>query len=725
MASSQTDPFPADRSSKETRHQARHHMAGPAQARLPGDDEEDFDEGYDFLALVATAENITRQYQQQVLTAQLQRSYRAYRGQHAMGSKYLGIDWKGRSRLFMPKTRSAVRKNLAATAAALFGTEDVVDVSAEMEDDDVQNATAEVMGQDMNYRLTRTNRRSGMPWFMIAMGANFDAQLTNISCSKQKWEYLEEPTGEYETVLKTAIDEETGDIYEVEVEVEVKRVIADRPMSELVAIENIGIDPAAPWYDPIQKGSWFYADWPVRLSELRETMQAEPTEVDNTPWFEFDAGLALKGRIDDRQNSPRRQREGGTDRYEDNSSASDYDVVWIRENFFRLDGQDWHFWSVGRHGMLSEPRPTREAYPAFDGDRPYTLGFAQVEPHLIYSQSPVEAWSPLQMEINEFTNLRLDSLRRSIAPFTIYKKGAGVDLKQVSRRGRPDAMLGVNSVDDVKFVETPGPNGQAYTDAAQLAANFDELAGVFSTSSVQNNRQLNETVGGMRLMSGSANAVSEFDLRVWVETWYEPTLRQILQLVRHNESDERIMRIAANKADIMRRFDYMPKISDYELTEATLRVNVGIGASDPMQKIAKLKAALEMVAPFFEAMAAQGIQFNFEEFIKEAMGAAGFRDGMRFFTFGDPPQQQPDPALLKVQVDADKVKAGREKAALDNKTRLDVERMRGENNIKKQAIDLYGDRERRDHEKIQSYISRFVDSIEREKDSAREKAQAA
>ena len=80
------------------------------------------------------------------------------------------------------------------------------------------------------------------------------------------------------------------------------------------------------------------------------------------------------------------------------------------------------------------------------------------------------------------------------------------------------------------FDRAPGPDGGEQVAVNNLTVDFDELAGVFSTSSVQANRQLNETVGGMNLMAGSANSLTEFDLRVWVETWVEPALRQCVRL---------------------------------------------------------------------------------------------------------------------------------------------------------------------------------------------------
>ncbi len=41
-------------------------------------------------------------------------------GSASKGLKYTRPEWRGRSRLFVPKTRTAVRKDMAAVAASLF-----------------------------------------------------------------------------------------------------------------------------------------------------------------------------------------------------------------------------------------------------------------------------------------------------------------------------------------------------------------------------------------------------------------------------------------------------------------------------------------------------------------------------------------------------------------------------------------------------------------------------
>jgi hypothetical protein len=48
--------------------------------------------------------------------------------------------------------------------------------------------------------------------------------------------------------------------------------------------------------------------------------------------------------------------------------------------------------------------------------------------------------------------------------------------------------------------------------------------------------------------------------------------------------------------------------------------------------------AFEMLAPILPEAAKQGITIDPEQIIEEVMGGAGFRDGRRFFVFGEPQQ---------------------------------------------------------------------------------------
>ncbi len=681
--SSRIDPVGADRTSEEAN---LYDMSREANAP----------EDYNLLWFTAQAIRISKEYHTQSLERGLQQSYRAYRSEHQEGSKYLSRAWRGRARLFVPKTRSAVRKNNATTAAALFTTENVVTLSPAHADDPVQSATAATLHADMNTRLENTDPKTGVPWFHMSMGACHDAQITGVCCSKQTWNLEERPTGNMVVEEVEEYDEELDEFFYVTREVPEMMVVRDAPSIELHPIENLGIDPAAPWYSPVELGAWFYCRYPMRVEDVREMMARGNRMGDDQGWLEdVPDQLLMKGKVEEERRGLRRVREGGVDRLEDTrTTPGPWDIVWINENFVRVDGRHHHYWSVGSYGYLSEVREVHEVYPAFGGARPYILGLGALESHLVLPTSPVESWQPLQLEINDITNLRLDTLKRGIAPLPKIKRGKNVDYTQLQMRGRPDAYLEVEDMDDIDFAQTPTPPGQSYAETNVQNANFDELAGAFSPSSVQTSRSLNETVGGMQLLSGAANAVTEYDLRVFVMTWVQPTLYQVAQLLRYYESDEALFLTAGKKASVLKKFEYEPVLDDLDTLAMTLKVDVGIGSADPMQKLAKLKFGMEMLAPIMGEAAKQGITLNAEAVISEVMGQAGFSDGRRFFNYGEPQPEQPPPEVIQLleelkfkyaelQTETDKDLAI---AELNNATDYAIAQLRGEIDHQKTLI---------------------------------------
>jgi hypothetical protein len=98
-----------------------------------GDDGLAFDEkptDAEFLQMVREADSQALQYVSQVNRDSWDRGYRAFHQEHNDGSKYRANDYNNRSKLFIPKTRTAVRKDMAATAASLFGSVDPVRLHA-------------------------------------------------------------------------------------------------------------------------------------------------------------------------------------------------------------------------------------------------------------------------------------------------------------------------------------------------------------------------------------------------------------------------------------------------------------------------------------------------------------------------------------------------------------------------------------------------------------------
>lgn len=652
------------------------------------------------------------------------RNYRAVQNRHFSGSKYDTYRYKSRSKLFKPKTMAAVRKNDATAAASLFSTEDVVSITAERTSDKLQATTARFLHEDLNYRLDRSNKWAGPNWFLTSISARHETQVTGICVSKQYWEYEERivekivdvPTDRpaIDATGMPILDLMTGEpLMDTVIEkgvIDEKQIVRDRLMITLIPSEHARIDYTGDWRDPIQEGGFFIADYPVRLDDVEDMINqsADRNKMGGKAWRSDIDISALKRARSERsgstQASVRRSRDDGQDRYEGAFQGKENETIWLHEVFYRKGGEDWHYWVLGNDTILSDPRPTRESYPEQKGDRPYVRGLGALEPHKTHPMAPVESWQPIQMEINDTTNLSLDAMKMAISPITLVKRGSMMDRKQLQNRG-PDALVELNNIEDLQFTRAPDPsaNSQNYID--RLSVDMDELAGVFSGSSVQSNRSLNETVGGMQLLNSSANALTEFDLRVWVETWVEPCLSQCINCIKEYESDEVVISVAGERAGLIenvvagddqtasldpkkqeaeaekQKNPFQPPISVSDVlghldnAQVVVKVNVGIGALDNNQRMQKFmmgfKGSLELIQPLKE----QGITLNAAAVAQEIWGLAGYKDADRFYLKDEQKEQGPPP---EAQLEMLKHKGRMEEKGLDAKVKMQTEKMKAD-----------------------------------------------
>ena len=624
----------------------------------------DFDEkptDNEFLQMVREAESQANLYVAQVNRKSWARTYRAFHQEHFTGSKYQSREYDNRSKLFIPKTRAAIRKDLAAVAASLFGSIDAVNCMAGDEANPFQRASAAVVQEIVNYRTDRSNGKAAIPWFHVALGARQTSQLTGICLSKQSWRLDLRRAGSEEVDVE---DEETGDTIKAQRDVWVPDV--DRPDCQLIPPENFDIDPAADWTDPAQDAAYIILKWPMRIDEIRRK-QYDP----RMPWKELPESVLKSGSNSKEmdQQAIRRAREQGLDRYDESQTGQTFDIIWVYETFMRTAGEDWTFLSVGHKHMLTEPKPVREVYPEQFGRRPLVYGIGSFEAFRLFPMSNAESWQMLQMEANDLRNLTLDAIKQNVMPVTKVVRGRQIDLDQLKRRGQGTAIM-VNNKDDVTWEKVPDVSSGTQMMKQQLDIEFDDLAGQQNYGTVQDNNALGKTLGGLKLAAGAANAVQEFDIRVWIETWCEPVLAQIVKLIQYYESDPIVLGLCGEKAKLFQKFG-VDEITDELLeSDVTIRVNVGLGAGDPQQRLAKFQSAVNVAMPLLQMdpdFQSGKKKINSDEVMQEVFGGAGYRDGgKRFITEGEA-KQNPMQGLEqdKMKSETEKNRAMAKKAVID------------------------------------------------------------
>lgn len=606
----------------------------------------------DFLDLTRQAETQAMLYVDQANRRAWSDSLRAFHNDHFIGSKYTKPDFRARSKLFVPKTRAAVRKDNAAVAASLFNSIDAITCLPGNESDRRQKGAAAVMTELVNYRTDRTSGKAAFPWFLVSLGARQDALLTGICLSKQYWKQEFRKAGK-ETVSTPDEDgvhvQRTRDVYTLDI---------DRPDMLLIPPENVVIDPAADWTNPAQSASFIIVKYPMTVEEVRKK-QAAPIN----PWLDVAEGILQTSQESATNDMAaiRRAREGGLDRFDEAKTGTTFKIVWVYEVFMRVEGEDWTFYCVGSKAYLTKPRPTRDVYPEQYGERPLAMGYGSLEAHRIFPMSPVESWQPLQNEVNDLRNLRLDATKQNVMPIAKVVRGRQIDLDQLKRRSTGSAIM-VQDKDDVTFEGAPPLGEHVVAISHELEIEFDDLAGVQNYGNVQQSNALGKTLGGLKLAAGSANALQEFDIRVWIETWATPALAQIVRLEQYYENDVTVLGLCAERAQLFQKHG-IDKINDEFLEqEISIRVSVGLGAGDPQQRLAKFQSAASIVAPMLaqtkEFQTGQ-VELDWEAISTEVFGGAGYRDGgRRFFKINDAPPQNPMQDLqtqaLQAKIDKDR-----------------------------------------------------------------------
>jgi len=304
---------------------------------------------------------------------------RAFNNQHPTDSKYTQPAYEKRSRVYRPKTRAVIRKNEAAAAAAYFSNMDAVTITPTDQSNKTEVASAEIMKQLLQYRLTKT-----IPWYQVLLGGFQDAQAVGVVCAHVYWQYEERDGGgggdekeEEETAAPATVDEE----YPAQTSVPSGAVVVglqgalmegipptglpagggdaapppaapkasiDRPVVDIIPVENLRIDAGASWIDPVNTSPYLIHLMPMYVLDVKERMaRGEWRKLSDNA---ISAATELKL---DTTRVARNKNRG--DPYDNDvaSSIEDYSTVWVQRHIHRRGSTDWEFYTMGDVAMRS------------------------------------------------------------------------------------------------------------------------------------------------------------------------------------------------------------------------------------------------------------------------------------------------------------------------------------------------------------------------------------
>lgn len=595
-----------------------------------------------FLALAHSNFLNARSYQDASLIVQWERNADHFNSRHFRRSTYNSPLYRGRSRLFRPMTRAAERSSSAQFAAAMFSNMDVVEIKPLNQNDAFQVAAARMMKQVMQYRL-----KHSIKWYLTCMGAWQDTRVYGPCWTYTYWEY-EKRTAE--------INEPDPDNPGMTKVVEREVIIKDQPVIDMIPPENMLVDAACDWRDPVGTSPFLVRLVPMYVVDVLARMDKKHIKTGEPEWHTLTKEQILSAERDT-YNTVRQAREGDNrpDKT-DNATVDDFKIVWPHENFVRIDGVEMVYWTLSTQFMLTDPVPLTKAYAA--GKRPVSYGFSVIETHKFSPSSTTELIANLQAGVNDIANLRIDNVRLALNKRYILRRGAVVDLEALMASVPGGGIMTEDPERDVKVLETRDVTGSSYKEQERLETEANDITGTFMGSSVQNNRSLNETVGGMEMLAEGSNAISEMDIRTFAETWVEDVLTQLMVQIQAYESDSVIFDNAFE--DVSEEFSFLrqddngnahdeetqKEIKDNVVRrllkdQLTLKVNVGMGATSPQRKADNLNTTVGVIASNPD----QAARIDWDEISKEQFANAGFQDGARFLI------QQDDTELTQEDVD--------------------------------------------------------------------------
>ena len=568
-------------------------------------------------------------------------SIRAFNNMHPSDSKYNAPAYEKRSRLYRPKVRAIIRKNEAAAAAAFFSNLDVVSVSANDQSDKAQLISSEVMKNLLQYRLTKT-----IPWYQTVLGGIQDAQTVGVVCAHVHWLYDE-----------------------------VQNI--DKPQIDLIPIENIRFDPAASWINVVDTSPYFIHMIPMHAMDIRAKM-------DSGEWKELPVNLASASSNFDSTRIARNANKEDP-QSADTRALGDYEIAWVHRHIHRKGAIEYEFYTLGEYGLLTDPTPLKDV--VFHGRRPYVIGSCILETHKPMPSSVPTLARGLADEVNEIANQRIDNVKFALNKKWFAKRGVDVDLAGLVRNVPGGVVLMNDPINDVREISWPDVTQSSYLEQQGLDMSMDELLGNFNPAAIMMAGASNAPARNMTMLNQSNGTLVEYLIRTYVETFVQPVLRHLVLLEQKYETDRTVLAIAAKNSDLFQRFG-MDEVTDELLNqEITLTVNVGMGATDPTQKLQKFLTAMNMFAGMLRNPV-PGV--NMVEVGKEVFGHLGYQDGSRFFTSDNPDmeamQQQLRGALSQIQALQAQLKekttaqlVSLEKTRETNRTKENITRIQEEN----------------------------------------------
>lgn len=551
----------------------------------------------DMLMLMEDATSFCDDYREKNIDPVHQRADNAYHGLIDNQEEY---EKRGRSMLFIPKTRDHVRRWVTTIVNSFYVSDDVVTLLHP------HPMYAKFTNEVFNIRLElHTNF-----FKFLSQAAHCHCKYGNAA-AKVGWDYQEGYREEF--------DEET------QTKIEVFDPIVDSPFFEMIPFENLMFDYRVIGSDPMQQ-SPFLRHWiPTYRSDVEERFRAGDWTRPKQLLYD-----RVAGRNSSSAENVRKARQGimsdpgdETLPKRDVPDKLSYDQTWVVENYFRIGGTDWTWLSLGDEYIITEAVRVTDKFP--HGKRPYVLSQFDPEAFRSYSDGIPEMFKDLQAEINAIRNQRRDNVSLVLNAGHYVRRGAGINIAslQSSRPGR--IVLGDRiGQEDIRREEVADITASAYREEEIAHRDIEEISQQSANRLGQTGNK-RTTATEAAIASSATGEMEGFVVKGFVETFVRPLLEMFMYNLVHLETDE----VVLTKASIATGLPPEREL----LTLCEVIVNAGMGSTNKEIRAMRLERIIDRMIQ---------AQINPIEVIREWLPLVGLKNADRLL----PPPQMGMPGQM-------------------------------------------------------------------------------
>ena len=239
-----------------------------------------------------------------------------------------------------------------------------------------------------------------------------------------------------------------------------KKPLTDKPVIDLLPVENLRISPSANWMDPINSSPYVIHLMPMYAMDVK-------AKIDKGEWLPCSDAEILKA-TEIKADSTRAARNSPRDdpASQDAAGIDDYTIVWVQRHIHKKHGKDWEFYTLADTQLLSDAVPLEEV--ELHGIRPYVMGVAILETHKTYPTSVPQLNRGLQDEINEVTNQRIDNVKFVLNKKWFVRRGRNADLSGLVRNVPGGVVMLDDPEKDVREINWPDVTASAFQEQNSL-----------------------------------------------------------------------------------------------------------------------------------------------------------------------------------------------------------------------------------------------------------------